>query len=78
MQDSKGLAYNEKVRKECERLYLRGFPSRDLLTCMIDISQGKPVSSESPDSIFHISNALQVFFLHCFTYLCVHTYRRYS
>ncbi|XP_076244625.1 farnesyl transferase alpha [Calliopsis andreniformis] len=60
MQDSKGLSYNEKVRQKCKELYSDGCRSHHLLSCIIDISQGKPVSSESPDSIFHINNALQL------------------
>lgn len=60
MQDSNGLAYNERVRQKCEELYHAGCRVNHLLACIIDICQEKPISEESPDSIFHISNALKV------------------
>lgn len=60
MHDSNGLAYNEKVRQKCEDLYNAGCRVNHLLACIIDICQEKPITDESPDSIFHINNALKV------------------
>ncbi|XP_076639085.1 protein farnesyltransferase/geranylgeranyltransferase type-1 subunit alpha-like isoform X1 [Colletes latitarsis] len=60
MQDSSGLAYNEKVRKFCEELYSDGCRVNHLLACIIDICQERPISDELHDSIFHINNALKL------------------
>ncbi|XP_003492513.1 protein farnesyltransferase/geranylgeranyltransferase type-1 subunit alpha [Bombus vosnesenskii] len=60
MHDSNGLAYNEKVRQKCEDLYNAGCRVNHLLACIIDICQEKPITDESPDSIFHINNALKL------------------
>ncbi|KZC08936.1 PREDICTED: protein farnesyltransferase/geranylgeranyltransferase type-1 subunit alpha [Dufourea novaeangliae] len=60
MKDSSGLGYNEKVRRKCEELYSDGCRTNHLLACIIDISQERPISEESPDSLFHINNALKL------------------
>lgn len=84
MQDSSGLAYNEKVRQKCEKLYNAGCRVNHLLACIIDICQERPITDESPDSIFHINNALKVLlFLLAYinelvliniTYNCIYNY----
>ncbi|XP_017891997.1 protein farnesyltransferase/geranylgeranyltransferase type-1 subunit alpha isoform X1 [Ceratina calcarata] len=58
-QDSSGLAY-EKVRTKCEELYEAGYRTSHLLACIIDICQDRPIADESPDSIFHIENAIKL------------------
>ncbi|XP_053991988.1 protein farnesyltransferase/geranylgeranyltransferase type-1 subunit alpha [Hylaeus anthracinus] len=60
MHDNDGLAYNEKVRQKCEELYSNGRRVNHLLACIIDISEEVPISYESPNSIFHINNAIKL------------------
>lgn len=60
--DSGGLGYNEKVRRKCEELYSAGCRTNHLLACIIDICQERPIEEESADSIFHINNAMKVFY----------------
>ncbi|KOC70498.1 Protein farnesyltransferase/geranylgeranyltransferase type-1 subunit alpha [Habropoda laboriosa] len=58
--DSRGLGCNEKVRRKCEELYHDGFRTSHLLACIIDICDERSISDESPNSIFHINNALKL------------------
>lgn len=60
MQDSGGLARCEKVRKKCIELYEAGCRTNHLLACIIDICQESYKNNESPDSFFHINNALKL------------------
>lgn len=60
MQDSNGLAYNEKVRGKCEELYQAGYRTNHLLACIIDICQERHVKDETPESIFYITNAIKL------------------
>ncbi|KAI4479388.1 hypothetical protein M0804_011173 [Polistes exclamans] len=60
MQQSGGLVHNDKVRKKCIELYEEGYRTNHLLACIIDICQESHVNDESPESIFHINNALKL------------------
>ncbi|KAF7403532.1 hypothetical protein HZH68_006326 [Vespula germanica] len=60
MHDSAGLTHNDKVRKKCVELYEAGYRTNHLLACIIDICQNSCINDESPESIFHISNALKL------------------
>ncbi|KAL0130035.1 hypothetical protein PUN28_001966 [Cardiocondyla obscurior] len=51
---SKGLGYNEKVRHKCEEMYRGGCRTNHLLACMIDISQERSLSDETPSSLLNI------------------------
>lgn len=63
MHDSAGLTHNDKVRKKCVELYEAGYRTNHLLACIIDICQNSCINDESPESIFHINNALKVIFI---------------
>ncbi|CAK9800733.1 Protein farnesyltransferase/geranylgeranyltransferase type-1 subunit alpha [Anthophora quadrimaculata] len=60
MKDSGGLGCNEKVRQKCEELYYDGYRTSHLLACIIDICDERSILDESPNSIFHINNALKL------------------
>lgn len=56
-----GLAFNDKVLKQCEELYNNGCRVNHLLACIIDICQDRyKIELNNPESLFHVDKALEV------------------
>ncbi|KAK0079038.1 hypothetical protein PV325_001817 [Microctonus aethiopoides] len=56
-----GLAFNDKVLKQCEELYNNGCRVNHLLACIIDICQDRyKIELNNPESLFHVDKALEL------------------